>query len=472
MTIALSKYKRNRPLCTRKASERSVPMILFGKMQFSLQRIIALGFALIILTGGLLLTLPAASKDGNSLGFVDALFTATSATCVTGLVVKDTYTQFTLLGQIIILVLIQIGGLGFISMTIFFLMAAGRKVNLKERSLLMEANNTFHIGGAVKFVKRVLIGTVIFELTGAILLALRFIPLFGTARGAWFGVFHSISAFCNAGFDLLGEKIPYVSLTEYRADPLVVLVIASLIACGGLGFIVWDDLARQRFHIKRCNMHTKLVLTVTAALIAGGTTLFLILENQHTLAGMPFGEKLLSALFQSVTPRTAGYNTIDQASLSEGGSLLTMLLMFIGASPGSTGGGIKTSTFTVIFLAAIAYVRSRHDINIFGRRLEDGIVSRAFCSVAIYLSILVAGVMVVFLNQNLPFEDVFFEAFSAIGTVGLSTGITRELTVVSRIAMILLMYSGRVGSLTLAMALSVGKQPAATRNPQGKIAIG
>ena len=447
-------------------------MILFGKMHLSLQRIIAFGFAFIILLGTLLLMLPAASKDGSSLGFVDALFTATSATCVTGLVVRDTYTQFTLLGQIVILVLIQTGGLGFISLTIFFLMVAGRKINLKERSLLMEANNTFRIGGAVKYVRRVLIGTLLFESIGALLLAIRFIPRFGMAKGIWFGVFHAISSFCNAGFDLLGEKVPYISLMEYRADPLVVLVVAGLITCGGLGFIVWDDLIKQRFRFKRCNLHTKIVLTVSAALVVTGTALFLVLENQHTFAGMPFGEKLLSALFQSVTPRTAGFNTIDQARLSEGGSMLTMMLMFVGAGPGSTAGGIKTSTFAVIVLAAIAHVRGAEDINIFRRRLEDGVIRRAFSAVAIYLAILLAGVMAVMLNQNLPIEDVFFEAFSAIGTVGLTKGITGSLTVASRIAMLLLMYAGRVGSLTLAMALTIGKHPAAIRNPREKIAIG
>ena len=447
-------------------------MFILGKIRFSLQQIIAFGFALIILTGGLLLTLPAASKTGNTISFLDALFTAASATCVTGLVVKDTFVQFTPFGQAIILALIQVGGLGFISIMIFFLFAAGKKINLKERSLLMEANNTFHIGGAVKYVKRVLIATAFFEFTGALLLSLRFIPRFGILKGAWFSVFHSISAFCNAGFDLMGETVPYISLTEYRGDPLVVLTISLLIVCGGLGFIVWDDLAKHRLRFARYALHTKIVLSVTAILVAAGTGLFLVLENQHTLAGLPFGEKLLSALFQSITPRTAGYNTIDQAHLSEGGSLLTLLLMFIGASPGSTGGGIKTSTFTVIILAAIAYARNCHDINIYGRRLEDGIVSRAFSSVAIYLTTLVAGVMVIFLNQNLPFMDVFFEAFSAIGTVGLSTGITRELSSLSRVAIILLMYAGRVGSLTLAFALSVGKHPAAVRNPQEKIAIG
>jgi trk system potassium uptake protein len=447
-------------------------MLVWGKVRFSLQRAMALGFAFIILLGSLLLALPIASKDGGSLRYVDALFTATSATCVTGLVVKDTYTQFTLFGQAVIIMLIQVGGLGFISMTIFFLMVAGKKVNLKERSLLMEANNTFHIGGAVKFAKRVLIGTAFFEMTGAFLLCLRFIPRFGPAKGVWFGIFHAISAFCNAGFDLLGEKEPFTSLARYSRDPLVVLVIAALIVCGGLGFIVWDDLTHHRFRVWSCALHTKVVLMATTALIVGGTVLFLILENQHTLAGMQPGEKILNALFQAITPRTAGFNIIDQAKLSEGGSVLTMLLMFIGASPGSTGGGIKTSTMTVILLASIAYARSRHDINIYGRRLEDGLVSRAFCSVFIYLSLMMIGVMAVLLNQNLPMQNVFFEAFSAIGTVGLSTGITRQLTVASRIAVILLMYSGRVGSLTLAMALSVGRPSSALRNPQEKIAIG
>ena len=235
-------------------------MIIFGKMQFSLQRAIALGFAIIILVGTLLLMLPISSRDGKSLDFIDALFTATSATCVTGLVVRDTYTQFTPFGQAIILVMIQVGGLGFISVTMFFLLISRKKINLKERSLLMEVNNTFHIGGAVKFAKRVLIGTAIFELLGAFLLSLRFVPWLGLAKGVWFGVFHSISAFCNAGFDLLGVTEPYISLQRYSKDPLVLLVVAFLVICGGLGFIVWDDLIQHHFRTKHCVLHTKVVL--------------------------------------------------------------------------------------------------------------------------------------------------------------------------------------------------------------------
>lgn len=447
-------------------------MLIFRKMRLSLQQSIALGFLLIIFLGTALLMLPISSRDGQALAFSDALFTATSATCVTGLVIFDTYTQFTQFGQLVIITLIQIGGLGFMSVSIFFLIIMGRKINIKERSLLMESISTPQIGGAVRLVKRVLLVTAVFELLGAFLLSLRFIPVMGAARGVYFGVFHAVSAFCNAGFDLMGSLKPYGSLSPFSGDAAVNLIIISLIISGGIGFVVWDDLMKNGLRVHRYKLHTKIVLSVTSVLVVLSTALFYILEKDHAFANMPAGERLLAALFQAVTPRTAGFSTVTTSSLSEVGTVLTMVLMFIGASPGSTGGGVKTSTFLVILLSVISYIRNRNDLNIYGRRLEDSLVRRAFSSITVYLMLVVSGVIFILLSQNLPLEKVLFEAFSAVGTVGLSLGITRELNTYSRIVIVLLMYTGRIGSLSLAMALAERKHQNVLRNIPEKISIG
>ncbi len=447
--------------------------MVLGKIRVNSIQIIALGFAATILVGALLLSLPAASKDGGMLAFTDALFTATSATCVTGLVVYDTYTQFTLFGQIVILCLIQIGGLGFMTVATLFFMMLRRKIGLAERGLLMETVNAFQIGGVVRLIRRVLIGTAVFEGIGAILLAIRFCPQMGIATGVYYAIFHSVSAFCNAGFDLMGRFSPYISLTPYQSDALVNLVIMSLIMIGGLGFVVWNDMAEHKWRYGRYQVHTKIVLLATFLLITVGAVLFYIMEKDNTLAGMAPGAKLLASLFQSVTPRTAGFNTVDMSALTEGGTVLTMLLMLIGASPGSTGGGIKTTTIAVILLATISYIRNTDDINVFHRRLENGVLKRAYCSTTIYIALSIIGVFLIITTQGLPVKDVVFETLSAIGTVGLSTGITRELNTFSRIIMILLMYCGRVGSLTLATAIleRISKKTN-FRNPEEKIIIG
>lgn len=448
-------------------------MMLLGKIRVNSIQIIALGFAGTILAGALLLSLPAANRQGVALAFTDALFTSTSATCVTGLVVYDTYVQFTLFGQIIILCLIQIGGLGFMTIATLFFMMIRRKIGLAERGLLMETINAFQIGGVVRLIRRVLIGTAIFEGLGAILLAVRFCPQMGIATGMYYAIFHSVSAFCNAGFDLMGRFAPYISLIPYQSDALVNLVVMALIIIGGLGFVVWNDIAEHKWRYGRYQLHTKIVLLATSLLVVAGTALFYIMEKDNTLAGMAPGGKLLASLFQSVTPRTAGFNTVDMSALTEGGTALTMLLMLIGASPGSTGGGIKTTTIAVILLATISYIRNTDDINIFHRRLENGVLKRAYCSTTIYIALSVIGIFLIITTQGLPVKDVAFETLSAIGTVGLSTGITRELNTFSRIIVILLMYSGRVGSLTLATAiLERMSKKTNFRNPEEKIIIG
>lgn len=448
-------------------------MMSFGKIKVNSIQIIALGFAATILAGALLLSLPAANRNGAAIAFTDALFTATSATCVTGLVVYDTYTHFTLFGQIVIICLIQIGGLGFMTVATLFFMVMRRKIGLAERGLLAESVSAFQIGGVVRLIRRVLIGTALFEGTGAILLAIRFCPQMGAATGVYYAIFHSVSAFCNAGFDLMGRFSPYTSLVPYQSDVLVNLVIMALIVIGGLGFVVWNDVAEHGWRYGRYHLHTKIVLLSTFLLIVAGAALFYILEKGNTLAGMPPAGKLLASLFQSITPRTAGFNTVDMAALTEGGSALTMLLMLIGASPGSTGGGVKTTTIAVILLATISYIRNTDDINVFHRRLESGVLKRAYCSATIYVALSVLGIFLILATQNLPMKDVTFETLSAIGTVGLSTGITRELGTFSRIVITLLMYSGRVGSLTLAMAiLERMSKKTSFRNPEERVIIG
>lgn len=445
---------------------------MLPKKQLNATQKLAFGFAAIILFGALLLTLPFASKDAKSIPFINALFTATSATCVTGLVVYDTFEQFTLFGQAVILLLIQIGGLGFVAMVMMFALFLGRRIGLRERMLVAESLSSTQIGGVVKLVKRVLTGAFIFESAGALLLAIRFIPEFGIGRGIWFSVFHSVSAFCNAGFDLMGTKAPYSSLVSYVGDPFVTLTIAGLIVCGGIGFVVWGDVADHGWHIRRYKLHSKVVLTASVALILAGTALFLILENRTVLSGMPVGEKILAALFQSITPRTAGFNTVDTAALSEGGKALTILLMLIGASPGSTGGGMKTSTFSIILLSLLASIRNREDTNAFHYRLDGELIQHAHRSATLYMMMFLAGTFILCANGHFSLTDALFETASAIGTVGLSTGITRSLDGICKMVLILLMYAGRVGSLTVFLAVAKRNGATKLRNATGNIIVG
>ena len=435
---------------------------------------IAIGFVLVILAGALLLSLPAASREGR-LPLLDALFTATSATCVTGLVLHDTYTQFSLFGQMVILSLIQIGGLGFMTIATLFMMMAGRRIGLAERGILAETVSAYHIGGIVRLIRRILLWVGVFELSGAALLFIRFAPQMGAATGAYYAVFHSISAFCNAGFDLMGSIAPYTSLTPYRNDLIVNLTVMALILIGGLGFVVWDDVIENKLRFSRYRLHSKVVLVSSLALVVIGTGMFYLMERDHSLAGMAAGEKLLASFFQSVAPRTAGFNTVDMGALSEGGSVFTMLLMLIGASPGSTGGGLKTTTIVIILLSTVSYLKSSDDINVFGRRLDDDALKRAYCSATIYMVLVILGIFLLIAAQGLPLKDISFEVISAIGTVGLSSGITRQLNTLSRVIVMILMYGGRVGILTLFMTIAARlgvTQPAALRNPQEKIIIG
>ena len=446
--------------------------LIHARRHVSQTQFIAYGFFCIIITGTLLLMLPFASRDGQSEPFLNCLFTATSASCVTGLVVADTWSQWSLFGQLVILTMIQIGGLGFITVGVFISIVLRRKIGLKERGLMMESVNTLQIGGVVRLAKKIIIGTCIFEGTGAVLLAIRFIPQFGFLRGLFYGIFHSISAFCNAGFDLMGGQTPYSSFVAYYDDWLVNLVIMSLIIIGGIGFIVWDDVSRNKLHFRKYMLQTKIVLVTTAILVFGGGLLFYLLERNHLLVGMNTSGKILTSLFSSVTARTAGFNTTDTAALTDGSKLLTIILMFIGGSPGSTAGGIKTTTLVVLLLCVHSNIKQTYGINIFGRRLENDAVKRAGTILTINLLLAVTASLAIMAIQPLGFSDILFETFSAIGTVGMTTGITRALHPVSRCIIILLMYCGRIGSLSFALAFVQSKRKPHVQQPAEAINIG
>lgn len=440
---------------------------------FSQAQTIALGFFIVILIGTFLLMLPFASRNGQSIGFIPALFTASSATCVTGLVVVDTYTHWTLFGQLVIITLIQIGGLGFVTIGVLFAMALNRNIDLKQRTLIRESVNTLQLGGVVKLVKKIFIGTMMFELAGAIILSLFFVPRLGLIKGVYYGMFHSISAFCNAGFDLMGYKAAFSSFTSEYESIIINLTIMSLIVIGGIGFIVWDDISKHGLHLKKYMLHTKIVLSTTAILIFGGAILFYIFERNNLMADMSIKGKVLSSLFSSVTARTAGFNTIDTASLTSSSKLLTIILMFIGGSPGSTAGGVKTTTVSTIIFYVWSSLRGGNDCNIFKRRINDATVKKAGVIICINLMLGLTGTLAIcHIQSGTLISDVLFEVYSAIGTVGMSTGITRELTDVSRIIISLLMYCGRVGSMTFALAFTERKTAAHVSLPEEKITVG
>ncbi len=436
-------------------------------------RTIAIGFLGIILAGTVLLALPIASADGKAVDLLTALFTATSATCVTGLVVVDTYSGWSAFGKTVLLTLIQIGGLGFMTIGVFVAVLMKKNIGLKERGILQESMNMLQIGGIVRLVKKITIGTFLIEGVGAVLLSIRFIPQMGWIRGIGNGIFHSISAFCNAGFDLMGKTEEYSSLVSYSGDVLVNITIMALIVTGGIGFLVWDDLQKKKLRFKEYLLHTKIVLVVTASLLFGGALLIYLFERNHLMADMGVGEKVLTSLFASVTARTAGFNTIDVGGMSASSKLVTIVLMFIGGSPGSTAGGIKTTTFAVMLIFVWANLRNSHGSNIFGRRLEEEEIRKASIVVTINLLLAVAAPAVILCGmQSFPMEDVLLEVFSAIGTVGMSSGITRQLNIVARVIIIFLMYCGRIGSMTFALSFTERKKVAPVQLPAEKIIIG
>lgn len=432
----------------------------------------ALGFALLIVLGTFVLLLPAATRPGETTSFLDALFTSASATCVTGMLIADTYTHWTIFGQVSILLLSHIGALGFVTIGTYLSILLNKKIGLQSRTVLHESINTIELAGVVRLVKKIMAVTVVMELTGAVLLAIRFVPQFGWGRGLYFAFYHSVSAFCNAGFDLMGIREPYSSLTAYEGDVLVNVTMMALILLGGVGFLVWDDFLRHRFHFRKYLLHSKITLTVSVILIFGGALLFYLFEKDGLLAGMSVKESVLGAFFMSVTPRTGGMNTTDFSQMGNAGKLLTMLFMFIGGGSGSTAGGVKITTVVVILLTAAATIRGTHGVNIFGRRLEEDAIRRASVIVCCNLVLTVLGVLMLTIQQELDFTDVLIEIVSAINTVGLSTGITRQLTPLSKIVLIILMYCGRLGSLTFALVFAQRKSVPPIQLPAEKIVVG
>ncbi len=441
-------------------------------IELSHAQTMALGFLIVIVVGTFLLTTPIANRSGEWSSPLKALFTATSASCVTGLVVADTYQNWTVFGQIVILAMIQIGGLGFITITVMLSLILRRKISLETRNLIQESVSSMQLSGMVKMVKKIIKGTLIVEAVGAVLLSIRFIPRMGILTGIYNGIFHSISAFCNAGFDLMGRYEAYSSLVSYSDDIIVNITIMLLIIIGGIGFIVWDDIVRNGIHFKKYYLHTKLVLISTAILVFGGAILFYVFESGNTMSDMGIRGKILSSFFASVTPRTAGFNTIDVAGMTQASKVLTCTLMFIGGSPGSTAGGIKTTTLFVLLIFIWSNIRHKSGSNILGRRISDEDIKKASMVFIINLSLAVIATIAISAMQSFKLDDLLLEVYSAIGTVGLSTGITRDLNSISQIIIILLMYCGRIGSMTFALSFAYKKECAPVQYPVERVNVG
>ena len=436
--------------------------------RLSSSQIIILGFAAVILLGSLLLILPFATKDGHGAVFTDALFTATSAVCVTGLVVQDTATYWSAFGHAVILTLIQIGGMGVVTVAIAISTFSGKQISLKQRSTMQEAISAHKVGGIVRLTGFIIKMTILLELLGALVMAPTFCKEFGFFKGVWYAIFHSISAFCNAGFDLMGVKSEYSSLTYFIANPVINSAVIALIIIGGIGFLTWEDIKTNKHHIRRYRMQSKVILTTTALLILFPALYFFFFE----FGNKPLGERVWSSLFQAVTPRTAGFNTADLTQISEAGSLLTIMLMLIGGSPGSTAGGMKTTTLAVMLSTAVSVFQRREHTHSFGRRINDDTVRNAATVFMMYLVLFLTGGFVISRVEGLPLLTCLYETASAIGTVGLTLGITPDLGIVSQIILIFLMYIGRVGGLTLIFSTVSGNRGNTARLPQEKLTVG
>lgn len=441
------------------------------------ERVLAGGFFVLILVGGLLLSLPLASTTGQSIGLFNGLFTATSAVCVTGLVVVDTGTAFSLFGQVVLMLLIQMGGLGFMIFATLVMLALGRRISLRNRMMIRESMNAATLSGMVRLSLWYGGLALCIELLGAALLGIRFIPMYGWGKGLYYSVFHAVSAFCNAGFDLLGN---YSSLTAFSGDPLVVLTIAGLIILGGLGFSVLFECVHYGWQLHRLSLHAKMVLVMTIALVLTGTLFFLVLEwsNPATLGaeGVGVGEKLLGAFFQSVTMRTAGFNTIDLAGMREASKLFAVILMFVGASPASTGGGVKTTTIGALLLMVRSVLQGDSEVNVMHKRLPGELIRRSLVVLVISLGIVLGGTMVLTVaeRESRDFLDLLFEGMSAFATVGVSSAGTPGLSMTSKVVLIPMMFFGRVGPLTIALALAnkQGASKSHLKYPEEKIMIG
>ncbi len=448
----------------------------FPIIRFTPSRILVFGFATVILVGAFLLSLPIASRDGQPLGFLDALFTATSAVCVTGLIVVDTGSHFTKFGQFVIISLIQIGGLGFMAFSTLVAMILGKKIGLKERILIQESFNQFSLAGLVRLIRNIFLLTLAFEFLGGLILSIRFLFEYPVDRALAFGFFHSVSAFCNAGFDLFGQVFgPFTSITHYVGDWTVSLTIGGLIVFGGLGFPVILELYHYP-QTRRLSLHTKLVIKMTLLLLLMGMIIIFLFEmtNLKTIAGLNWNGKFLGALFQSITPRTAGYNSLDMSQLRIGTWFILIILMFIGASPSSTGGGIKTTTFGVILAAVFATINGKEDAEVFERRVNKDLVYKAMTITMLALSWVAFVTLIMSLVEPHTFIKLLFEVVSAFGTVGLTTGITPSLCDTSKVLITITMFIGRLGPLTIMVALANARQAnqATTKYIEDRVIIG
>lgn len=438
------------------------------KLKLQSAQIIMLGFAAVILLGALLLMLPVSSRAGTATPFVDCLFTSTSAVCVTGLVVFDTASHWSVFGQAVLLVLIQVGGMGVVTVAVAITMASGKKISLMQRSTMQDAVSAHQMGGIVRFTGFILKGIFLVEVIGALVMMPVFIRDFG-AKGIWMAFFHSISAFCNAGFDLLGSpESQFVSLTGYVSDPTINITIMLLILVGGLGFLTWQDIRENGFHLRRYRMQSKVILTATAVLVVVPAVYFFFFEfSQLTL-----GSRILASLFQTVTPRTAGFNTVDLTGMSETGQTIMSLLMLTGGAPGSTAGGMKITTMAVLLACATAVFRRRENGQFFGRRIADETVKNAVTVFLMYVALFFVGGLLISRVEDLPLVTCLFESASAVGTVGLTLGITPQLGTVSHIVLICLMFFGRVGGLTLIFATLPAQRYTQAKLPLDKISVG
>ncbi len=442
--------------------------MLCRKRRLSSFQIIILGFAGVILLGALLLMLPISATARCVTPFHEALFTATSAVCVTGLVVQDTGSYWSVFGQAVILTLIQIGGLGVVTVAASFALLSGRRISLMQRSIMQDAISAPKVGGIVRLTRFILRGTFLIELIGALAMLPVFCRDYGW-RGIWMAVFHSISAFCNAGFDILGTNNNlYPSLTGYVQNPVINITIMLLIITGGIGFLTWDDICENKLHFHRYRMQSKVIVIVTLVLIVLPALFFFFAD----FGALPLGERIQAALFQSVTPRTAGFNTVDLSAMSGASLGVMILLMLIGGSPGSTAGGMKTTTLAVLLANAAATFRRRDSAQFFGRRLDCGAVKTAATILTMYLALFFGGGVFISIYENLPMSSCLYEAASAAGTVGLTLGITPQLHIPSQMVLIALMYLGRVGGLTLIYAALSGKKTSNAKLPLEEITVG
>lgn len=441
--------------------------LIHGKIRLTTSQSIILGFFSMILLGTFLLMLPFSSRAGAVTPFSDALFTATSAVCVTGLVVYDTAAYWSVFGQTVIIILIQIGGMGVITVAASFALISGRRISLMQRSTMQEAISAPKVGGIVRLTSFIIRISLLIELLGAVAMAPVFCRDFGP-KGLWMALFHSISAFCNAGFDLMGTSAPFSSLTGYTADPVINVIVMLLIVIGGIGFLTWDDIRAHKLHVHQYRMQSKVILCTTAILLLFPALYFFFFEFSSLVPG----ERVLASLFQSVTTRTAGFNTADLTALSEPGRYIMIALMLIGGSPGSTAGGMKTTTIAVLFASAISTFFRKEYAHFFGRRIDDSVTKNAATILLMYLSLFFFGGLAISIIEGAPMLDCLFETASAVGTVGLTLGLTSHLGLVSRGILIVLMFFGRVGGLTLIFAALSGTAKNVSKYPQEKITVG